>query len=209
MPKVMNGFPDHRPIDVGRNVPGVIRVKEWAEVINDVDLVYFPDCHEPALQMFFQNDLNKKVFGSRYASDLEHDRKGTKELMKQLDLPLNEYFVAEGMDELEKILKENDNVYVKSSLRGDSETWKSTNYLLSKGELQRMRSNLGAYQNKETYIVETPIDSIAEVGIDTFCVDGMYPEMCLTGIELKDTGYLGRMTRYMDLPKQLREVTDT
>ncbi len=208
MPKISNGFPDHRPIDVGRNVPGVIPVKEWAEVINDVDLVYFPDCHEAALQMFFQNDLKKKVFGSRYAINLEHDRKGTKELMKQLDLPLNEYFVAEGMDELEAVLKENENVYVKSSLRGDSETFKSTSYILSKGELQRMRNNLGAYQNKETYIVEKPIESIAEVGIDTFCIDGMYPEFVMTGIELKDTGFAGCMTRYMDLPEQLRLVTE-
>lgn len=208
MPKIHDGFPTHKPIDVGRNVPDVISVMEWAEVIEEVDMVLFSDCHEPALQKFFEDVLKKKVFGSRYASQLEHDRQAMKMLMKSLQLPVNQYYVAEGIDELEMLLKEHDNVYVKSALRGDMESWKSQNYTLSKFELQRMRSSLGAYQNKEVYIVEEPIESIAEIGIDTVTVDGMYPEYVMTGIELKDTGFYGRIIRYSDLPHQLKLVTD-
>lgn len=208
MPYVHDGFPTHKPIDVGRNVPDVMRIREWASIIDEVDLVMFSDCHEPALQMFFEKQLKKKVFGSRYASELEHDRKTMKELMKSLNLPLNKYYVAEGIDELEQLLMEHENVYVKSGLRGDMESWKSINYTLSKGELQRMRNNLGVYQNKPTYIIEEPIDSIAEIGVDLVTVDGMYPEYVLTGIELKDTGFYGRIMRYAELPIQLRLVTD-
>lgn len=208
MPYVHDGFPTHKPIDVGRNVPDVIRIKEWAEIIYEVDMVLFCDCHEAALQMFFQNGLGKKVFGSRYASELEHDRSAMKQVMKQVGLPLNTYYVAEGIDELEKVIKGHDNVFVKSGLRGDSETWKSQNYALSKFELQRMRSSLGAYQNKEKYIVEEPIESVAEIGVDLVTVEGMYPENVITGIEVKDTGFLAKIVMYSELPIQLKDVTD-
>lgn len=206
-PYVFNGFPDHRPIDIGRNVPNVIRVKEWASVISEVDVVIFPDSHEPALQLFFES-IGKKVFGCKYGCELEHDRKRTKEIMKELDLPINEYFTATGVDELDDVLMQNDDMYVKSSLRGDMETFHHENYVLSKGEMQRMRSHLGTYQNQENYIIESPVESVAEIGIDTFAVSGQYPFETLTGIELKDTGYYGQILPYNTLPRQLKLVTD-
>lgn len=207
VPTVHNGYPDHKPIDIGRNVPNVIKVKEWAEVINEVDCVIFPDVYEPALQTYFKS-IGKAVFGSKYACELEYDRVRLKELLTEYGLPVNEYEVAKGIDELDSILQERVDVFVKNKLRGDSETWHHTNYNLSKGELQRMRASLGAYQNQETYLVETPIDSIAEVGIDTFCINGLYPSNVLTGIEIKDSMYYGVIVPYMQLPRQLRNVTD-
>lgn len=206
-PKIMNGFPDHRPFDIGRNVSGVEVVKEWASIIDEVDIVVFPDSHEAALQQFFV-DIGKKVFGSKFACEIEHDRATAKQLMKDIDLPLNDYEVVHGINELESTLMGRENVFVKSKLRGDMETWHHENYLLSKGELQRMRTHLGAYQNKEEYIIESPIESLAEIGIDTFCVDGLYPSDVVTGIELKDTGYYGQIVPYHSLPRQLKTVTD-
>lgn len=206
-PKIMNGFPDHKPVDIGRNVPGVNVVHEWASVIDSVDLVVFPDSHEPALQVFFES-LGKKVFGCRYGCEIEHNRSYAKGLMKEIGLPVNDYEVAFGMDDLENLLRQRENVYVKSSLRGDMESWHHENYLLSKNALLKMRSDLGTYINKETYIVESPIESIAEIGVDTFCIDGMYPSKSLSGIELKDTGYYGQITDYISLPRQLKMVTD-
>lgn len=207
MPKISNGFPDARPLEIGRNVNNVEVVNEWASVINQVDIVVFPDSHEPALQVFFQS-IGKKVYGCRYGCELEHDRRGTRELMKELGLPLNDYLVAYGLDNLESILREKENVFVKSSLRGNMETWKHENYLLSKGELRRMKTSFGTYANKETFIIEEPIESIAEVGIDTMVIDGIYPSESLTGLELKDTGYYGMIVPYISLPRQLKNVTD-
>jgi hypothetical protein len=207
VPKIVEGFPTHRPYDIGRNVPGVICVDEWASVIDECDIIIFPDSHEGALQEWFAAQ-GKKVFGCRRGCDLEHNRDELKDLMKQLELPVNDYEVAYGLDELEEILKRKENVFVKSKLRGDSETWKHTEWKLSKIELDRMRKEMGVYQNKETYIVEDPIESLSEIGWDGFVVDGMFPEKAASGIELKDTGYLGKITRYSDLPHQLKIVTD-
>lgn len=207
VPKVYNGFPDHRPYDIGRNVENITVVDEWAEVIHDVDIVVFCDAHEPALQEYFVS-IGKRVFGSKYACKLETDRKFLKETIASVGLPVNEYEVAYGLDALEGILQQRENVYVKSSLRGDMETWHHENWILSKGEIQRMRKNLGVYANRETYIVESPIESLAEIGIDSFVINGEVPELVLTGIELKDTGYVGKIVPYDTLPKQLKLVSE-
>lgn len=206
-PKIFNGFPDHRPLDIGRNVPNVEIVEEWASVIDEIDIVVFPDSHEPALQTYFES-IGKKVFGSKYGCEIEHNRGMAKQMMKEIGLPVNDYEEATGMTELENILKQKENVFVKSSLRGDLETFHHENYMLSKAELLRMRNHMGAYAEKEKYIVETPIDSVGEIGIDTFCIDGQYPAEVLTGIELKDTGYYGQIVPYHTLPRQLKNVTD-
>lgn len=207
VPLVHNGFPTHKPYDIGRNVEGITKVDEWASVIDDVDLVCFPDVFEPALQTYFKK-IGKAVFGSKYAGELEYDRVLLKHKIEELGLPINDYWVAKGVDELDSILKQEKDVYVKSSLRGDSETWNSTNYLLSRGELDRMRHDLGVYQTEETYIIESKIKSLAEIGIDTFCINGDYPIDALSGIEIKDTGYYGQIVKYNSLPQQLKKVTD-
>src|SRR5690348_982683 len=171
VPKIFNGYPSYKPYDIGRNVEGITVVEEWASVIDDVDICLFPDVYEPALQEYFKS-IGKAVFGSKYAGELEYDRVLLKNKIDELGLPLGEYWIAKGVDELESILKEHENVYVKSSHRGVSETWKSTNYLLSKGEINRLRTNLGAYANEEVFVVESKLESLAEVGIDTFCING-------------------------------------
>lgn len=207
LPKQQNGYPTHRPFDVGRNVEGITVIDEWASVIDEVDICVFPDVYEPALQEFFVS-LGKAVFGSKYGGRLEYDRVLLKNKIEELDLPIGEYWVAKGVGELESILKEHENVYVKSSHRGDSETWKSTNYLLSKGELNRLRASLGIYATEEVFVVESKIESLAEIGVDSFSVNGDFPEKNLSGIEVKDNLYVGKIIDRSELPLQLKKVSD-
>lgn len=206
-PKTLTGFLDHKPLDIGRNVPNVIKVKEWAECIHAVDLIMFPDSHEPELMLFFEG-LGKKVFGCRRANELEHNKGLLLDTIKDLGLPVGIYYKIKGLNELDNFLKGIDNVYIKSELRGDMETWKHKTYALSKGELLRMKNHMGAFQNEENYIVVDPVISIAEIGIDTFCIDGKYPHNIFTGIEIKDTGFVGCINEYNKLPSQLKDVTD-
>lgn len=207
-PKVITGFPTHNPVDIGRNVPNVIRVQEWADVINQCELIVFCDAYEPGLQSYFKS-IGKAVFGSGHACELENNRKRLKEVMSFVDLPVGDYDIANGIDELEEILKTKENVFIKHELRGDGETWFHERYELSKLELQRMRSKLGVFQTQPTYIIEDKLESIAEIGIDTMIAKGgRYLAKSITGIELKDTGFLARITPYIELPHQLRSVTD-
>lgn len=206
-PYVINGYPEHTPMVIGSNISGVEKVKEWASVINEVDLVYFPDSHEPYLQYFFRS-MGKAVFGSVFACNLEHNRSSLNALLKDLGLPVSSYSEATGLDELEQLLLNSKDVYIKSQLRGDMETWYHSDIRLSRRELKRMRHEMGLYENKEKYIVQHTISALAEIGIDPFCIDGDYSDICPAGIEIKDAGYLCKMTYYKTLPEQVKSITD-
>jgi phosphoribosylamine-glycine ligase len=206
-PGVFNGYPEHNQHDIGRNVPNIIKVKEWAEIIYEVDIVVFPDSHEPFLQQFFR-EQGKLVFGSAHACRLEHDRSYLKKTLKDLGLPVGAYYTAKGLEQLDEILKGAKDVYVKSSLRGDGETFHHTNYALSKIELKRMKHDLGVYANKETYIVEEKIDALAEFGYDGFTTNGMFPLANMAGFEIKDQAYCCKFIRYDELPEQIRSVNE-
>lgn len=206
-PYVLNGYPEHNPVDIGRGVNEIIKIYDWEDYFEEIDIFIFPDLYYSGLQELLRRQ-NKLVFGSGKAQVMETDRGAMKRLQKELGLPINEYEEVEGLYELENRLKVLDDKYIKSGLRGDSETFHHTNYTLSKEELKGMKHRMGIFDKKEKYIIESPIKSIAEVGIDTMTADGMYLDESLTGIELKDVGYYGRMVKYDKLPKQLRLVTD-
>lgn len=206
-PYVINGFPEHAPIDIGRNVPNIIRIKEWGNVVPNVDMVFFCDCHEPEQQMFFQ-DMGLRVFGSRHGSELENDRELLKQILIRLGLPVSEYKIAKGLDELDKLLQKEDHGYVKSGLRGDGETWEHEDYRLSKYEIDDMRAHLNVFQTQPKYVLDKHIKGIGEIGRDLFVVDGRYPEIVGAGMEKKDMCYVMKLLPYMELPKQLRDVTD-
>lgn len=206
-PFVINGFPEHNPVDIGRGVDGIEKITDWEDYFYEIDIFIFPDLYFSGLQSFLKSQ-GKLVFGSGKGQIMETDRGWMKNLQKELGLPLNEYEEVEGLYELEEKLKVVEDRYIKSSLRGDSETFHHTNYILSKEELKGMKHRMGIFDKKEKYIIESPIESICELGIDTMTTGGRYLEESLTGIELKDVGYYGRMVKYENLPIQLKSVTD-
>lgn len=206
-PFVINGFPEHNPVDIGRGIKEIIKIYDWEDYFEEIDLFVFPDLYFGGLQELLRRQ-GKLVFGSGKAQVMETDRGQMKRLQTELGLPINEYLEVEGVYELENVLRSAEDKYIKSSLRGDSETFHHTNYALSKEELKSMKHKMGIFDKKEKYIIETPIESIAEIGIDTMTADGLFLEQSLTGIELKDVGYYGRIVRYDRLPKQLKLVTD-
>lgn len=205
IPSVINGFKDHKAHGIGRGIEGVERVDDWWDYYHEIDLFVFCDIYDGALQTFLRNQ-GKLVFGGGKASELESERLQFKQLIEKLGLRVNDYDVAYGIDELDAKLKNVDDRYIKSKLRGDMETWHHTNYALSMSELRRMKHDMGMYGERETYIIESPIDAIGEIGYDGYCIDGEYPKISCSGIEIKDAGYLGKMMQYDKLPMQVLEV---
>lgn len=207
IPSVINGFKDHKAHTIGRGIPGIERVDDFWNYFNEIDLFVFTDIYEGPLQDYLRA-VGKPVFGGGRGSELESERLKFKELIKSLKLPINEYESAEGLTELESKLMQMEGRYIKSKLRGDMETWHHENHTLSQTELRRMKHDMGVYGEKETYIIESPIDAIGEIGYDGYCVDGVYPEISCCGIEVKDAGYIGKMIRYDRLPKQIKTVNE-
>lgn len=206
-PFVINGYPEHNPYDIGRGVPNIIKITDWESHYPEIDLFVFPHIYFSGLQDFLR-DQGKLVFGCGSGDKMETDRGGMKRLQKELGLPVNDYEEVEGVYNLEELLKTVEDRWVKSSLRGDMETFHHLNSVTSREEIKDLKSRMGIFDRKEKYTVEVPIKSIAEVGIDTMVVDGQYLEESFGGIEVKDCGFIGRMTKYKDLPKQVRSVTD-
>jgi hypothetical protein len=204
-PKIINGYPDHRPLEIGRGIPGLIPIEEYEKYIDQFDAVCFGDVHEPEKQKFFQR-IGKYVVGPMDGAKLELDRVYLKNKMMEVGLPINDWESADGLDELTEVLKRRPDVWVKSRLRGDMESWHSKDALLSQEDMDELRHRMDTYKQSETYTVEAVIKSIAEVGKDSFCVDGRFPDNILVGLELKATGYLGKATRYRDIPKSIRNV---
>jgi hypothetical protein len=206
-PYVTDSFPTHNVADIANNVPNLIKVKEWAEVYDEVDEVAFCDSMEPALQSLMRRQ-GKPVFGCGYADCLEHDRLYIKQTLKDLGLPVGTYYVANGLDQLEQILTGARNVYVKSQLRGNGETWKHNSWRTTKRPFLKLKNDMGLYGNRETYVVEEMLKAIAEVGMDGWIVGGMWLPICMAGVERKDAAYLGKVIRYEWLPSQIKEITD-
>jgi len=206
-PYTLNGYPEHNAIDIGRGVSEIIKIYNWEDYFEEIDIFIFPDLYYEGLQEFLRRQ-GKLVWGSGRGQIMETDRGMMKRLQKELGLPVGEYQEVEGLYELEAVLKTSEDKFIKSSLRGDSETFHHTNYALSKEELKGMKHRMGIFDKKEKYIIESPIKSIAEIGLDTMVCDGQYLAESLAGIELKDVGYYGRIMPYNRLPKQLKLVTD-
>ena len=207
VPSDINGYRDHRAFDIGRGVPGIERIHDLEQFEEEIDLFVFPDLYMIGKQEQLRS-RGKLVFGSGRGQIMETDRGAMKKIQKDLGLPINDYEEVEGVYELEEKLKTLEDRYVKSNLRGDNETFHHINYTLSKDKLKAMKYKMGIFDRKEKYIIESPIKSISEIGIDTVIVDGLPMKESLTGIELKDVGYYGRILSYLNLPKQLQTVTD-
>lgn len=206
-PYVTNSFPTHNVEDIANNVPNLVKVKEWASVYPEVDAVAFCDSMEPALQHWMRAN-GMPVFGCGFADKLEHDRLYIKQTLTELGLPVGTYYTAHGLDQLEQILIGAKNVYVKGSIRGNGETWKHKNWQLTKRQFMKLKTEMGLYANRETYVVEEIIPAIGETGFDGFFVGNQFAPIGMCGVEVKDCCFLGRFVRYQLLPECIKSVTD-
>ena len=203
-----SGFVKSNSIIIGEGVPNIERINYVFDIINKVDLWVFPDVYFSDMQVYLAS-IGKRVFGSRKGDELELYRKESKEHFKKLGLPVGKYAVVKGLDDLREYLKQHDNVYIKLSFtRGDTETFHSENYDNIEPKLDELEHTLGAVKHIKEFIVEDAIDDAVETGIDTICIDGKFPDHAMVGIEVKDKGYIGKIRKYSELPKEITHFND-
>lgn len=198
-----SAFPSSNQILVGQGIDGIIRVNSFWDIIDESDIFVFPDvyCGDVALHLA---ELGNPVWGSRHGEELETYRKQSKKHLQSLGIPIGKYEIVIGIFALRQYLKEHDNQYVKISLtRGDCETFHSENYKLIESRLDALETKLGAKKIITEFIVEDAIEPAIEVGTDTYCIDGKFPAGGLSGIEIKDQGYVCAYKNFNDMPEQL------
>lgn len=202
------GFPTSNPLMVGKGVPGVERVTDFWEVVDDVDLFMFPDVLDGDLQLHLRN-MGKRVWGCGKAEELELYRWEAKQYLKRIGLPVQPVERIVGLQALRHFLMEHDDKAIKISLtRGDGETWIHHNYDLSETKLDSMEAQLGAKKLIQEFVVEDLIEAELEVGYDGYCIDGRWPALCFYGAEIKDQCLIDKLVSYSDLPEEVRMVND-
>ena len=193
---------------IGDGFKDITRISKIREVRDECDLFVFPDIGFSDLQLDLI-DAGKPVWGAREADTLESDRGKFLEVLMTTDLPVPKYVAIKGLTNLALHLRHEEDKYIKiSTFRGDWETLHWTNWREMEGTLDSYAVRFGPLKERITFYVFDPIDTEIEDGVDSYCIDGQWPEMVLHGVEAKDKAYLGTMQRMSDVPKETRIAND-
>ncbi len=196
-------FPTMQQGEVGFGMEGVNIVESWATK-KDVDLYVFPDLYQAALQVHLE-EQGKRVWGARNGEEMEIYREVSKKLMEQEGLPVAPWKMLRGMAALRTHLQTHKDQHVKiNKYRGNFETFFAQDYDLVLPKLDEIAHGLGPLQSVAEFMVEDDLPDCVEVGVDGYCVDGQYPKDTLTGIEVKDLGYVGEFVAWAGIPEPLR-----
>lgn len=188
-----DAYPSSQKAKIGEGIKGVERVHDFFSHVDEADIVYFFDCYDGPLQHWLRQK-GYTVFGSGLGEKVEIDKIYFLELLEKLDLPCAETQLCEGLDELEEYLKTcKDTVWLKNLHRGDFETRKFKNMDQIEPFINDLKKRLGTAADDVDILVQNKIDSVCEVGYDGFCVDGEYTKNAITGYEIKDKGFVGKV----------------
>lgn len=201
-------FPSSYKTELGEGFPDYERVNDIWDIIDDVDLFVFTDLHQGGLQEYLTNQ-GKRVWGSRNADELECYRTDAKAHFKELGIPQAPYEVVTGMSALRKYIESrgHDKLWIKiDRTRGDTETFCVEGYDLAKNRLDTMESEFGPVAEQRDFTVEDNLPDTLDIAIDTYSIDGQYPDRAMLGIEQKDMGYVGVVKEWIQMPPALVDI---
>jgi phosphoribosylamine-glycine ligase len=203
-------FPSVRDYIPATGLDGIERVYDFWDVLDEADLVVFPDVGNAGLQEWLRRQ-GKPVFGSGAAARLERDRWYLKSVCKKYELGCAEAMPVTGVENLRNILSEmkDDQLHIKlSTFRGEAETFKHEDPVDTARRLNELALKMEPYGDHAEFVIEQPIqgDPCVEVGADLLVnVGGVMPAENLWGYEVKDVCYGGRVGK---LPQRLQECVD-
>ena len=200
------GFPTINRRIIGDGFEGIDRVDEIWTHKNEIDLFIFPDIYRSALQLELEAQ-GKLVWGSRAGDRMETNRGAFLRVLGEVGLPVPKFEEVVGITELRAVLHDREDVYLKmSKYRGSFETCHWRSWSQDEGMLDALAVKFGPIKDLMTFFVLDALDTELEIGVDTFCIDGQFPNLLLHGLESKDKGYLGGVMKREDLPQQLQDV---
>ena len=169
-------FADGREAILGFGVPGIERVKYFDQVVDDYDLIVFPDCLDGWLVNFLRRSTNPvtkqpyRVWGSGLGAELELARWRTKQRLKAAGLPIGEVYQVMGTKELRQFFRDKptkDGWFVKvSGFRGLGETWHARDYVDAKGPIDEFEDERGGLSYITPFVIEACIPDAKEIGYD-------------------------------------------
>lgn len=205
-------YPTSKQLAIGTGYEDIERVRHFGDVINSTDIFIFPGIYRGDRQHELEM-RGKRVWGSRKGDRLEYDRPFFLKTLEQVRLPVPNYKICYGIDELEDYLSDGEKRWIKLNLRGDGETWCSKTEQQTKRKIEEYRHKWGPIANDITFTVVDHIDTDVEPAYDGFLVtspDGkpQFPEIGFLGQEDKDRSHILRAIPYDDFPESVRGVND-
>lgn len=200
-----DGFPEMKDDNIGTGIKGVTRLSHPFSKIDEIDLWIFPDVYYQDVQILLKR-LGKLVWGSGTSAWMELDRFALKEWTKENKMPTSNAEIYTGMEDVIKNMPPER--FIKfSKYRGDTETFKYYDKDRSEYRAKEIELHLGILSKEVEVMGDERIDGF-EIGADTYTVDGIYPTNMLWGIEIKDAGYIGKISSPSNLPRQLHYIND-
>lgn len=196
---------------IGDGFDEIIRVdkdKSFWDLRDECDLFVFPDIGFAGEQ----RELIRQgfpVWGARGSDTIESNRGKFLKTLKSLDMLVGDHDIITGLTKLRDYLKPREDKYIKiSDWRGNFETLHWTNWQEGEGELDDLAVEFGPTKEFINFYVFDPIETEIEDGIDSYCIDGEYPNLVLHGMEQKDKSFIGCMTEWEKLPEEVRSVSE-
>ena len=202
------GYPSINEMAVGTGYPGIEVVRRPMKIMDKVDVVAFPDCHDEDLQWYLRQH-GKDVWGSGEGADMENARFFGKQLMDAVGLPVNDYKLLTGLEALDDFLEKHPDWIVKlSHWRGLTETWTFKRPEMRRLKLANLAYKLGPLSKEIEFVVEKKIETKIERGYSGAFFAGQFPKYCLTDAEIKDSAYLAVVQEYAKIDPEIRAVND-
>jgi len=209
-PEWKTGFPQLKGVYFGEGYDNVEFIEDFWDHVNEIDVFIFPDVLDADKQQYLRS-IGKAVWGAGNGELMELDRIGMRKLMKEVGLPVTDYKTVKGVKALREYIKKNPGTWVKINIfRGNFETFRAENYKLIEKVIDKLETDFGGASEEVEFILEDnlPSEDFVEMGYDGYVVDGKVPDITLAGIEIKDVGYLGKITKNASLPEPIRHFND-
>lgn len=208
MTNCKKGFANLNERIIGDGYAEVERIKDFWPIKRDIDLFIFPDIEDSGLQLELESQ-GFPVWGSRTGDSYEMNRELFMKTLSELDLEVPNFTKVTGLTELSEHLLDKEDKYLKiSEYRGTMETFHWRSWREDEGFLDSMAVKLGPAKELLPFLVFDAIETDLEIGGDTYCVDGQFPSLMVNGLEWKDKGYLGAVTKREDMPEHIQQVME-
>ena len=193
---------------IGDGYENLERVENIWDIKKDCDLFVFPDIGYSGLQLELVRQ-GFPVWGGRNADSLEKNRGKFLKVIADMGMPVPSHVRILGLTLLRDYLKDEKDKWVKvSRWRGDAETFHWRDWRQDESTLDELAYQLGPAKELLSFYVLDPIDTDIEDGVDTYCIGGKLPEVCLHGMEGKDKAFLGTVVPFSEIPENIRQITE-
>ncbi len=209
----IEAYPSPNRDEIGTGLKNVDRIYDLNDFLcSDPDkektIFFFPDIGFSGEQKRLKKS-GYHVCGSGDSDILELDKWYFQQEIAKIGLPVAKTERLVGITALKEYLKDKKSgeCFIKISFhRGLMETYKWKGMFLSSSWLHDLTSRLGNHAEKQVFLVQHKIDSIAEIGMDTMNLNGDTPENSLFGLEIKDAGYICKVLK--EQPKEIQIVNE-